>query len=35
MEDRPIAKASTYTGLHKTEKRGHISMPRAGFELTM
>jgi hypothetical protein len=25
-------KASTYTGQHDTEKRGHTSMPRAGFE---
>jgi hypothetical protein len=25
-------KASTYTGQHKIEKRGHISMPWAGFE---
>jgi hypothetical protein len=25
-------KASTYTGQHNTEKRGHTSMPRVGFE---
>jgi len=25
-------KATTYTGQHNTEKRGHTSMPRAGFE---
>jgi hypothetical protein len=25
-------KASTYTGQHATEKRGHTSIPRAGFE---
>jgi len=25
-------KATTYTGRHDTEKRGHISMPRAGIE---
>jgi hypothetical protein len=25
-------KASTYIGKHNTEKRGHTSMPRAGFE---
>jgi hypothetical protein len=28
-------KASTYTGQHNTEKRGHISMPRARFETTI
>jgi len=27
-------KASTYTGQHNTEKRGHTSTPRAGFETT-
>jgi len=27
-------KASTYTGQHNTEIRGHISMPRARFEPT-
>jgi len=25
----------TYTGHHNTAKRGHISMPRAGFEPTI
>jgi hypothetical protein len=25
-------KATTYTGQNNTEKRGHTSMPRAGFE---
>jgi len=25
-------KASAYTGQHSAEKRGQISMPRAGFE---
>jgi hypothetical protein len=25
-------KASTYTGQHNTEKGGHTSMPREGFE---
>jgi hypothetical protein len=29
---RSIAKPLTYTGQHNTQKRGHISMPRAGFE---
>jgi hypothetical protein len=28
-------KASTYTGQHNKEKRGHTSMPRAGFEPTI
>jgi hypothetical protein len=28
-------KASTYTGQHNTEKRGHTSMPRVGFQLTI
>jgi len=28
-------KATTYTGQHNTEKRGHTSMPRAGFEPTI
>jgi hypothetical protein len=28
-------KASAYTGQHNTEKRGHMSMPRAGFEPTI
>jgi len=28
----PTQGHSTYTGQHNTEKRGHISMPRAGFE---
>jgi hypothetical protein len=28
-------KASTYTGQHNTEKRGHTAMPRAGFEPTI
>jgi len=28
-------KASTYTGQHNTEKCGHTSMPRAGFEPTI
>jgi len=27
--------ASTYTGEHNTGKRGHTSMPQAGFELTI
>jgi len=26
-------KATTYTGEHNTQKRGHTSMPRAGFEI--
>jgi len=28
-------KASTYTGQNNTEKRGHTSMPRQGFEATI
>jgi hypothetical protein len=28
-------KSTTYTGQHNTEKRGHTSMPRAGFEPTI
>jgi hypothetical protein len=28
-------KATTYTGQHNTEKRGHTSMPGAGFERTI
>jgi hypothetical protein len=28
-------KVTTYTGQHNTEKRGHTSMPRAGFEPTI
>jgi hypothetical protein len=28
-------KASTYTGQHNTEKRGHTSMPLVGFEPTI
>jgi len=28
-------KATTYTGKHNTEKRGHTSMPRAGFKPTI
>jgi len=28
-------KAITYTGQHNTEKFGHTSMPRAGFEPTI
>jgi len=28
-------KATTYTGQRNTEKRGHTSMPRAGFEHTI
>jgi len=28
-------KATTYTGQHNTEKHGHRSMPRAGFEHTI
>jgi len=28
-------KAPTYTEQHNTEKRGHRSMPRAGFESTI
>jgi len=31
----PRRKATTYTGQHNTEKRGHTSTPRAGFEPTM
>jgi hypothetical protein len=27
-----ISKDCTYTGQHNTEKRGHTSMPRMGFE---
>jgi len=27
--------STTYTGPHSTEKRVHISMPRAGFQTTM
>jgi hypothetical protein len=34
-KDRPIRNASTYTGQHNTEKRGHTSVPRAGFEPTI
>jgi hypothetical protein len=30
--DQPDAKATTYTGQHNTEKRGHTSMLQAGFE---
>jgi len=28
-------KATAYTGQHNTEKRGHTSMPRVGFEHTI
>jgi hypothetical protein len=30
-----LLKTITYTGQHNTEKREHISMPRAGFEPTI
>jgi hypothetical protein len=30
--DSAQRKASTYTGQHNTEKGGHTSMPRTGFE---
>jgi hypothetical protein len=30
-----LRKATTYTGQHNTEKRAHMSMPRAGFEPTI
>jgi hypothetical protein len=35
MSDQSVAKASTYTEQHNTEKRGQISMPQAGFEPTI
>jgi hypothetical protein len=35
MGDRPVAKASTYTGQHNTEKRGPTIMTRAGLEPTI
>jgi hypothetical protein len=30
--DQPCLKAATYTGQDKHKKRGHISMPKIGFE---
>jgi len=35
MSDQPVAKASTYTGQHKTETQRQTSMPQAGFEPTI
>jgi hypothetical protein len=35
MGDQPVAKASTYTPQHNTERRRQTSMPYAGFEPTI
>jgi hypothetical protein len=33
--DQPVAKASTDTGQHNTERQRQTSMPQAGFEPTI
>jgi hypothetical protein len=33
--DKPVTKASTYTGEHNTERRGKTSMSQAGFKPTI